>query len=48
MGVAKELRELGDDFFELYGGQEQNFLYDVAAKDYGRLSIIWGERNKYF
>ena len=37
----------GDDFFELYGGQGHHFLYDLAAKDYGRLSIIWGGQDTF-
>ncbi len=37
----------GDDFFELYGGQGQHFIYDLAAKDYGRLSVIWGGQDTY-
>lgn len=38
----------GDDFFELYGGQGQHFIYDLVAKDYGRLSIIWGGEDTFY
>ncbi len=37
----------GADFFELYGAQGQHFVYDLAAKDYGRLSVVWGGQDMF-